>query len=255
MKRLVDRFTGDAILHGAARIIAVSSEEESQLLSLGVTAETIRRVQNPVDPAQILPLPCGDAFRKRHGVPDGARIVLFLGRVTPNKRVDVLLRSLVGIPKAVLVVAGPDGGAVVGLRRAAASRSMTTRVILTGPLDDTGRREALANADLLALPSAHEIFGLAPMEALLAGILPVVSEGTGCAELIRAWDAGLVVDGGDAEALGAAIRSALDDPEGCRKRAARGAEAVRAELSPEKIASRTSEIYAELAEPTGRGRE
>jgi len=246
LKRIFDRLAGDAILRGAARCLAVSDVEEAQLRALGVAADRIRRLPNPLDPAQILPLPGRGAFRKRHRVPEGPRMVLFLGRVTPNKRVDVLLRAIAGIPGAILAVAGPDGGALGGLRREAQTIG-AGRVIFAGPLDPEGRREALADADALALVSEHEIFGLAPMEALLAGVIPVVSAGTGCAERILAWDAGLVVDGADPAAVREGIRAAFADPEQSRARAARGAERVLRELSPDAVAAHTVEIYREVA--------
>jgi glycosyltransferase involved in cell wall biosynthesis len=250
VKRLYDSLAGEKILHGAARVIAVSGAEESQLLSLGVDPESIRLLPNPVDPAAILPIPEKGAFRKRHGIPPDSRVVIFLGRVTPNKRVDVLLRALTPIPDVFLVVAGPDGGALEVLRRAAAAAGINKRVILAGPLGHQARRELLADADLLALPSRHEIFGLAPMEGLLAGVAPVVSRDTGCAERIRAWNAGWLADGGDADALGSVIRCALDDQQASRERAARGADAVRRNLSPGKIAARMLEIYSELVVPS-----
>jgi glycosyltransferase involved in cell wall biosynthesis len=85
------------------------------------------------------------------------------------------------------------------------------------------------------------------MEGLLAGVAPVVSEGTGCAERIRAWGAGWVTDGGSVDALRAAIEEALRDPQERRRRAARGAEHVRAELAPASVAGRIFDIYREVA--------
>jgi glycosyltransferase involved in cell wall biosynthesis len=245
-KRLADPLLFDGILDRAAICLALSDVEEAQLGSLGVPAHRIRRLSNPLDPQSILPLPGRGAFRKKHGVPEGAPMVLYLGRLTPNKRVDVLLRAVAGLRGAVLAVAGPDGGALEALRREAGTAG-SARVIFAGPLDARQRREALADADVLALVSEQEIFGLAPMEALLAGVIPVVSAGTGCAERIRAWDAGFVVEGGDPGAVREAIRAALADPEESRRRAARGGEQVIRALSPEAVAARTMEIYEEVA--------
>ena len=245
LKRLFDRFAGDRTLQGAKHLFAVSEIEEKQLLSLGVPAAKIRRVANPVDPSRILPLPDPERFRQRNGIPAGARAILFLGRMTPNKRVDTLLRAVAPLDDAFLILAGPDGGALRALEREVRVLGLANRVSFTGPLDDSGRREALAAADILALPSEHEIFGLAPMEGLLAGVVPVVSAGTGCAERIRSWDAGFVAPVGDPDALRAAIRRALDEGEAGRERARRGARGVREELSPEAVARRTIEIYRE----------
>jgi len=245
-KRLADPLLFDAVLHGAARCIAVSDVEKAQLEHLGVPADRIRLVPNALDPDSILPLPGRGAFRKRHGVPEVAPMVLYLGRVTPNKRVNVALRAVAGLPGVVLAVAGPDGGALEGLRREAGTIG-SAKAVFAGPLDPAGRREALADADALVLVSEQEIFGLAPMEALLAGVIPVVSAGTGCAERIRAWDTGFVVEGGDPAAVREGLRAALADPAESRRRAARGAEQATRELSPGFVAARTIGIYEEVA--------
>ncbi|MFQ5458396.1 MAG: glycosyltransferase [Myxococcota bacterium] len=223
IKRVLDRLAGDRILHGAARVLAVSGVEEEQLLSLGVPADRIRRTANPVDASRILPLPARGAFRRTHGIAETARVILFLGRLTPNKRPGALLRAVAPLGNAVLVLAGPDGGALASLQEAARARALGERVIFTGALDDAGRREALADADVLALPSAHEIFGLAAMEGLLAGLVPVVCAGTGCAERIQSWQAGVIAEAADDAALGRALREALDAGEAGRERALRGA--------------------------------
>ena len=89
------------------------------------------------------------------------------------------------------------------------------------------------------------------MEGLIAGVVPVVSAGTGCAERIQAWDAGFVAPGGDPDALRRAILRALDEGEAGRERARRGARGVREELSPEAVAMRTIEIYREAVAEGG----
>src|SRR5438034_1069928 len=83
----------------------------------------------------------------------------------------------------------------------------------TGLLRGRDRLEALADADAVVYPSEHEIFGLVPLEALLAGTPVVVADDSGCGEIIR-QAGGDVVPLGDADALALAIDRILDDPAG-----------------------------------------
>jgi glycosyltransferase involved in cell wall biosynthesis len=112
--------------------------------------------------------------------------VLFLGRLHRKKRLDVLLEAfLAGAPRAFkLIVAGPDEGniwhdlAVRWLR----DRSAAARVVRLGLV--TGREKALllAGASLFALPSEHENFGIAALEALAAGTPVLLSPSVDLAE-------------------------------------------------------------------------
>jgi glycosyltransferase involved in cell wall biosynthesis len=99
--------------------------------------------------------------------------VLFLGRLHPKKRLDVLLEAfLAGAPEPFkLVVAGPDEG---GLWPALRSRYLSEprsagRVVRIGTVAGTYKSMLLAAATLFALASEHENFGNAPLEALAAG--------------------------------------------------------------------------------------
>jgi glycosyltransferase involved in cell wall biosynthesis len=98
--------------------------------------------------------------------------VLFLGRLHSKKRLDVLLEAfLAGAPEPYrLVVAGPDEQ---GLWPGFAQRFLTTshaarRVVYTGCVVGADKATLLAGAELFALPSEHENFGIAALEALAA---------------------------------------------------------------------------------------
>jgi glycosyltransferase involved in cell wall biosynthesis len=100
-----------------------------------------------------------------------APYVLFLGRLHPKKRLDLLLEAfLAGAPPAFkLVVAGPDE---CGLWKVLAGRFRTGgagRVVRLGTVGGREKTALLAAARLFALPSEHENFGIAALEALAAG--------------------------------------------------------------------------------------
>ncbi len=105
----------------------------------------------------------------------------FLGKITPRKRVDHLIRAFARLrtPGATLVVAGNDMGAASTARAAAREAGVGDRTHFVGLLEGAGRLELLADADVVVYPSEHEIFGLVPLEALLVGTPVVVVERLG----------------------------------------------------------------------------
>jgi glycosyltransferase involved in cell wall biosynthesis len=104
---------------------------------------------------------------------DDCPYVLFLGRLHPKKRLDLLLDAfLSGAPEPYkLLVVGPDeSGLWEPLRaRFLAHAAQSRRVIRVGPVGGGQKIELFAGAALFALPSEHENFGIAPLEALAAG--------------------------------------------------------------------------------------
>ncbi len=208
-KRVFDLVLGQRMLTGAARFIAVSDAERRQLESMALAPGAVRVVPNPIDVDEFRqPIERG-RFRRRFSLGDGP-IVLFLGKLTPRKRVDVLMRAVRTLPPAVkLVVAGNDMGAGSALRALARELGIADRTVFTGLLEGPARLESLADADVVAYASEDEIFGLVAVEALLAGTPVVVADDSGCGEVVRAVGGGEVVPVGDAAALAAALANTL----------------------------------------------
>ena len=92
------------------------------------------------------------------------------------------------------VVAGNDMGGGDARARRISSASTAARSS-PGCSKAATRLELLADADVVVYPSEHEIFGLVPLEALLAGTPVVVANDSGCGEVIAAMGGGLVVEG------------------------------------------------------------
>ncbi len=142
-------------------------------------------------------------------VPEGARIVLALGRLHPNKAFDVLIRALPALPGVHAVIAG-EGPECVPLLGLAHREGVADRLHLIGWRSDTAA--LLAAADVLVCPSRHEPLGNVVIEAWSARRPVVAAAADGPRELITAGDDGLLVPPEDAAALGRAIASLLNDP-------------------------------------------
>lgn len=127
----------------------------------------------------------------------GKRIVLFLGRVHPKKGCDLLMRAFAHRggcdPRLHLVMAGPDEcGWQADLRQLAGRLGIEKRITWTGPLYGDLKWGALRAAEVFALPSHTENFGITIAEALACGVPVLISDQVNIWREIQAAGAGLV---------------------------------------------------------------
>ncbi|MBI2837444.1 MAG: glycosyltransferase [Acidobacteria bacterium] len=253
LKRLYDALLGNGVVAEAARILAVSAAEARQLAAIG--CDRVAILPNIVeDPAADTGGGEGRSFRETFGIE--GRYVLYLGKLTPRKRVDLLIEAYAmrsthpgaAAPWPLLVVAGNDMGTLRSLTRLVRSRSLERRVIFVGLLTGRLRRTAMAAAEAIVYPGEHEVFGLVPFEGILAGAIPIVSDDSGCGELVREAQCGYVFARGDAAGLSCAIGQALDEPHRRAEMLQRG-RAFLARFTPETVARRSIEIYRGIGAP------
>ncbi len=246
-KRAFDVVAGRRVLTGASRVLAVSQVEQRQLCELGVPSLAVRVIPNPVDLDEFAAPVTPGSFRRRAGLPSG-RLVMFLGKLTPRKRLDVLVRAFARLQQsdAWLVIAGNDMGAGDATRSLVRALGVEKRTVFTGLLRGRERLEALADADVLVYPSEHEIFGLVPLEALLSGTPVIVADDSGCGEIVRATGGGQVAPLGDADALARAIDGMLDDPSRWRAAAADAQPRIRSTYGADVVCAQLDELYSEM---------
>lgn len=252
LKRIFDTVAGRRMMRGAAAIVAVTEAERDQLLALDVPDHKIRVLPNPVDVNELdhhdstLPAIDGQRFRSSHGLGD-VPLVVFLGKITPRKRIDVLTRAFAGLDaRAGLVIAGNDMGGLTATKALAAALGVSDRVHCTGLVSGRDRFDVLAAADVVVYPGEDEIFGLVPMEALLCGAPVVVAGDSGCGEVIRRVGGGLVVPGGDERALASAMSSILSAPAAWRTAARAAALNVRAEFGASGVTASLEGVYRDV---------
>jgi glycosyltransferase involved in cell wall biosynthesis len=172
-------------------------------------------------------------------VPRDARVLLAVGRLEPQKGLDVAVRALREIrrrhPAVRLVVLG-EGPERPELDRLA--RSLEAPVHLLGRVPDVAAW--LRRADALVHPVRWEGFGLALLEAMLAGLPVVATNVSSIPEIVLDGQTGLLVPPEDPSALAAAVTRVLDDPADYGER---GRERARTEFSVERMADRTLAVY------------
>ncbi len=209
VKRVLGPTLVRPILAGSSAVLLTSTREADELVTYGA------RVRREVVALPVAAPPPGEgaAFRARYGLAPDRPLVLFLGRVNYKKGLPLLIDAVSRLSHdAVLVVAGSgEDDAHAAAVSAAAQHGLTDRTVFTGWIEGADRADALAAADVFALLSDNENFGLAVVEALAAGVPAVISDQVYLAEDIAASGAGLVVER-DAAAAAKAIDSLLTDP-------------------------------------------
>jgi len=253
-KHLWDILLGDAPLTRAARVLAVSETERAELAKAGVPPARLEVLPNPIALDELAVPPERGAFRSRLGLGD-APLVVFLGRISPRKRLDALVRAVARLEHqdAVLAVVGNDMGGEAEARRAVEATGIADRVRFVGLIPGAERFEALADADVVAYAGEEEIFGLVPFEALLVGTPVVVASDSGCGELVRAVGGGETVAPGEVEPLVAALDRILAAPAEWRAAAAAAAPDVRRRFGADVVCERLEEIYREVIAAASRG--
>ena len=245
-KHAFDWFAGNRILRQAAAVIAVSEAERRQLQALGVTDDRIHVVPNPVDLSEFSPGLERGRFRQRAGL--GAQtLVTFLGKITPRKRLDLLVRAFArtGVG-ARLVIAGNDMGGLRGVLALASELGIGDRLTVTGLIAGHERLELLADSDVVVYPGEDEVFGLVALESILAGTPVVVSGDSGCGEVVSRVGGGVVVPAGDVAALSTAILDTLGARDRWSSEIKPAADRVRADYGAERVAARMTGVYEQI---------
>ena len=234
VKRVWDALFDGEVPMLADRVVAVSKSEIRQLLALGVSADRIVRIPNPLHVDEFADLPERGAFRKRSGIV--GPIVAYLGQITPRKGVQHLVAAFAdrALGDATLVVAGAARGMAL---------PEAPGVVFTGTLEGEERLSLLVDADVLVYPSSDEVFGLVPMEGLLCGAPVIVGDDCGCGELITEAQAGLLMRHGDVAELRRHIHRLLSEPQAARAMVERGRAYVAEHLDPGRVAVAYRQVY------------
>lgn len=211
LKRGWDRLLSRQLLSRIDHIIALTEAErveaEQLWAALASRQPATSVIPNGVNPREFESLPAATEFRARFDL-GAAPTVLYMGRLQARKGVDVLLRAFLAadVADSRLLIAGPDEGMLGKLRELAAGDE---RVVFAGYLDGSERLEALAAADVFALPAVGEGHSIAVLEALAAGLPVVLSPGCNMDEVADA-EAGFVVEA-TVDAFAVALRRLLHD--------------------------------------------
>ncbi len=230
------RYVERALARRAARMIAITDSLRRFCVDrVGLPAEKVEVVHYGLD---ALPEPWGESPEVT--LPAGARVLLCVGRLAEQKGVDVAVRALPAIrrrhPDAVLVVLGegPERPRLEG-----------EGVYLPGRVGDVA--SWYRRAEVVVHPARWEGFGLALLEAMLAGKPVVASRVSSIPEIVTGGETGLLVSPDDVGGLAEAVSRLLADPVEAATMGRAGLERAASEFSVAKMAGRTAAVYAEAS--------
>ncbi len=239
-------------IESAAAVVAVSDAMRADVLATypDVPAERVRVIRNGIDPSEYAPDPATDVL-ERYGVDPRRPAVVFVGRITRQKGLPVLLRAAARLDPAtqlVLCAGQPDTdglaaevtGLVTGLQAARSG------VIWLARLPNRAVIQLLTHATVFACPSLYEPLGIVNLEAMACGTAVVASRVGGIPEVVVDGDTGLLVPPGDPAALADALNVLVHDPDLAVAMGSRGRKRALADFGWAAIAAQTAALYAEL---------
>jgi glycosyltransferase involved in cell wall biosynthesis len=237
-------------LNAASAIHFTTPTERDLVMPMGLAAPAIVE-PNGVDISEFDRLPPRGSFRAKFPQLGNRPIVLFLGRLHYKKGFDLLIPAFAEMkdPNAMLVIAGPDADNYRDqIQKMIDRHSLAGRVLFTGMLRGAQRIEAFVDADIFALPSYQENFGIAVVEALAAGCPVIISDQVNIWQTVKEANVGGVVPT-QVEPLAAELNRWLSDDTLRKSAAQRAAALVRREYDWSEIAKRWVMRYDELRTP------
>jgi glycosyltransferase involved in cell wall biosynthesis len=246
LKWVFDKTMGHKIVKDAAKVIAETPTEAEQYKSMGISEDKIEIVPNGVDLSEFENLPQRGQFRKKYGLDDAQKVVLYLARIHKIKGPDLLAKAFAELSKdlgdAKLVIAGPDDGYLATLKELIRELKIEERVLITGLLNKNEKLQAYVDADVYVLPSVYETFPISVLEACACGIPVIVTDRCGIANIVDG-QLGFVVPY-DKDELANKILHMLADNKLRREFGEKGKLLVREKFNWDKIAQQVENIYS-----------
>ena len=241
------------VLSQVARVIAVSEAVARALRNQGlVSAERISVVQNGIDVDRLSQARAhfdARSYRRRWDIAEDSLLVGTVGELRPLKGHEDFLRAAAVVvrhlPNTYFLIAGvdtsPSGEHRATLEKLVAELDLTKHVRFFGWLDDLP--SFYCALDVFVSASHTESFGLAIAEALASSTPVVATRTEGAEEILSAEASGLLVPLRDADALAAAVRNLLENPDERRRMSAAGALSARQRFSVTRMVEETELVY------------
>ncbi len=208
----------------------------------------------PEDKIEVIPNGISKSWFKISKMPEDEPLVLFVGRLVPEKGPHILLESINGVlsefPTVKLVFAG--GGPLEGFLKQEVFRNGLGKVVeFAGHLGDEELRDLYSRAWVAVFPSSYEPFGIVALEAMASGTPCVAGDTGGLSEIIEDGLTGYKVRPDDPCDLSRILKLILGDA-GKRSYVAENAKRmVRARYSWEDVSTSTLSVYRRILEVSG----
>jgi starch synthase len=240
-------------VEAAAAVIAVSEGMRADVLAAypAVPPERVRVIRNGIDTGEYTPDPGTDVLGQ-YGIDPSRPYVIFVGRVTKQKGLPVLLRAAAGLdPAAQLVLCAgqadtPELAAEVDGLVAQLTASRSGVILISGMLPKREVIQLLSHARVFACPSVYEPLGIVNLEAMACGAAVVASNVGGIPEVVVDGETGLLVPPSDPESLADALNILVRDADLAASMGKAGRARAAADFGWSTIAAQTAALYQEL---------
>lgn len=236
------------LTYEAWRVIVCSNAMRAEVQRLfGLGDDKVTVIPNGITSPQGMPvrsLPPRESF----AAPD-ERLLFHIGRLVPEKGAGILLEAMPMLLRQhqVRLVIGGVGPYADELRRRAEHLGVAHRVRFTGWVSDAEAQALYRYADVVAVPSTYEPFGIVALEAMAAGAPVVVSDVGGLSEIIRHGENGLKAHPGNPVSLADQISRLLGEKPLARRLAAAGKREVLERYAWSAVARTTASVYDEVS--------
>jgi glycosyltransferase involved in cell wall biosynthesis len=189
-------------------------------------------------------------FKKKYGLNEDEKIILYLGRIHKIKGIDILIKAFKEVIDTLdcvkLVLVGPDDGYLNEIKDLIKKLGLEKNIIITGALFGKEKFMAYVDADIFVLPSRYEIFPVSVLEAFSCGIPVIASNVGGLRGLILDGETGLLFESENIEQLANNILSLINDKEKNRIISINGKQFINDNLSIERVTEVLENCYKEI---------
>lgn len=257
LKNIFDKVFGFKILHNASCVFALTEVEKEQYIKMGVDEDKIEIVPLGINTEEYENLPSFGKFRSKFGIGLDDKLILFVGRIHEIKGLDLLIESFNSLLNddidgdidddidddcsIKLAIVGPDDGYLSTLEEKIKEYHLEDNVIITGPLYNEEKQEALVDCDLFVMPSKYESFTTSGLEAMACGKPLVLTKNNHIHDWVNG-NVGLSCED-DELSLKSAISDVLFDDELSKRFGENGKKLIQEKYNWDMINKRILDIY------------
>ena len=238
------------VMRGVDKLVVSTEEESDDITRLyGVPEENVEVIPGGVN-LELFGLSDKAKARGELGIEED-KVILSVGRAEPLKGLDILIGALHrmdDLPNTRLVLVGGQPGRdreLVRLKSMAGALGISDNITFAGAVGQSELPKYMSAADVFAMPSYHESFGLAALEAMACGIPVVAARVGGLKTIIRNGQTGYLIDWHCPEPFAQQLDVLLSNPY-LRETMGREARARAEQMSWSRTVSALAKAYADL---------
>lgn len=190
------------------KVVAVSSAVKNSLIKHGIKEKNIVVIHNSVDIAKYNKEP-NLALKEKLGITQDAFVFLTIGRLIPQKGIDVLLKALAQLRDNLVLLIVGRGAEERALKQLAADLNIERKTIFLGVRNDIP--DILSICDIFVLASRYEGLPVVVVEAMASAKPVIITDFEASRDIIVSGENGLVVERENIESLAKAMAALMSD--------------------------------------------